>query len=164
MVTRRVVDDVDERAARRTLRAQIAKLEADVAAVACDCFPEVPLTSFASGHAGPRMLGLRELEETRDELATRLRELKQARMRRADEQEDKRLLIERMLLAPQDYKWVRVTNGDIGDAGCKSFHVRPRLGLIGMLAGWWHVKISSGCPSARGSRRAPRSRPHPLTS
>jgi hypothetical protein len=26
--------------------------------------------------------------------------------------------------------------------------VRPRLGLIGMLAGWWHVKLSSGCPLA----------------
>jgi hypothetical protein len=24
--------------------------------------------------------------------------------------------------------------------------VRPRLGLIGMLCGWWQVKLSSGCP------------------
>jgi hypothetical protein len=24
--------------------------------------------------------------------------------------------------------------------------VRPRLGLIGMLMGWWQVKLSSGCP------------------
>jgi hypothetical protein len=23
-----------------------------------------------------------------------------------------------------------------------------RLGLIGMLAGWWQVKLSSGCPSS----------------
>jgi hypothetical protein len=26
--------------------------------------------------------------------------------------------------------------------------VRPRLGLIGMLMGWWRVVISSGCPLA----------------
>jgi hypothetical protein len=26
--------------------------------------------------------------------------------------------------------------------------VRPRLGLIGMLMGWWQVKLSSGCPLA----------------
>ena len=24
----------------------------------------------------------------------------------------------------------------------------PRLGLIGMLMGWWQVKLSSGCPLA----------------
>jgi hypothetical protein len=28
------------------------------------------------------------------------------------------------------------------------WHVRPRLGLVGMLAGWWQVKLSSGCPLA----------------
>ena len=149
----------DERAARGMLRSQIAKLEAELASVACASFPEIPLTSFASGHAGPRILGLAELEQTRDQLAMRLRELKQERMRRADEQEDKRLLIERMLLAPAKYKWVRVTNGDIGEPGCKSFHVRPRLGLVGMLAGWWHVKVSSGCPLAGGPWQPPRSRP-----
>jgi hypothetical protein len=53
-----------------------------------------------------------------------------------------------MLLAPERFKWVRVTNEELGETGCKSWHVRPRLGLIGMLAGWWHVKISSGCPLA----------------
>ena len=28
----------------------------------------------------------------------------------------------------------------------RRYVVRPRLGLIGMLAGWWEVKLSSGCP------------------
>jgi hypothetical protein len=28
--------------------------------------------------------------------------------------------------------------------------VRPRLGLIGMLMGWWQVKLSSGCPLPAG--------------
>ena len=38
----------------------------------------------------------------------------------------------------------------LGVPGCGEYRVVPRLGLIGMLAGWWHVKISSGCPLARG--------------
>ena len=32
------------------------------------------------------------------------------------------------------------------------WQVRPRLGLIGMLMGWWQVKLSSGCPLRRGPR------------
>jgi hypothetical protein len=53
-----------------------------------------------------------------------------------------------MLLDPGAHRWVRVSNADIGEPGCKTWHVVPRLGLVGMLAGWWHVKISSGCPLA----------------
>ncbi len=87
-----------------------------------------------------------ELEALRDELAESLRVVRGDLTAIAERQEAKRLLIERMLLAPGKFKWVRVTNADIGEPGCKSWHVRPRLGLIGMLAGWWHVKISSGCP------------------
>ena len=41
-----------------------------------------------------------------------------------------------------------MSNEDIGEPGCKNWHVVPRLGIVGMLAGWWHVKISSGCPLA----------------
>jgi hypothetical protein len=46
---------------------------------------------------------------------------------------------------------VRVSNADIGEPGCKHWHVRPRLGLIGMLAGWWHVKVSSGLSLSQGA-------------
>ena len=138
--------EVDERAARRSLRAQIAKLERDYASTAAAAFPRVELSVDSARHAGPRLLSLGELETTRDDLATRLADLRQRIAKDADAQEDKRVLIERMLLAPGKYKWVRVTHADIGEPGCKSWHVRPRLGLVGMLAGWWHVKISSGCP------------------
>ena len=138
--------EVDERAARRSLREQIAKLERDYASTAAAAFPKVELSADSIGHAGPRLLGLGELEATRDDLASRLATLRERISREADVQEEKRLLIERMLLQPAGFKWVRVTNADIGEHGCKSWHVRPRLGLIGMLAGWWHVKISSGCP------------------
>ena len=54
--------------------------------------------------------------------------------------------IEQMVAAPERFKWVRISNEDIGEPACKHWHSRPRFGLIGMLMGWWRVKISSGCP------------------
>ena len=53
-----------------------------------------------------------------------------------------------MLLAPGEHRHVRIAQRDLGEGGCGVWHVRPRLGLIGMLMGWWHVKLSSGCPLA----------------
>ncbi len=53
-----------------------------------------------------------------------------------------------MLVAPQEHKWVRVSNEDLGEPGCRHYHARPRLGIVGMLLGWWRVRISSGCPLA----------------
>jgi hypothetical protein len=44
---------------------------------------------------------------------------------------------------------VRVTQAQVGEPGCGFWEVRPRLGLIGMLMGWWCVKVSSGCPLPR---------------
>ena len=51
---------------------------------------------------------------------------------------------------PNRYKFVRLPVRDMGEGGCGVWEVRPRLGLIGMLAGWWQVKLSSGCPLAKG--------------
>nr|MBA2566193.1 hypothetical protein [Thermoleophilaceae bacterium] len=59
-----------------------------------------------------------------------------------------RARIEAMMLAPEQHKWVRVQNEDIGERGCKHWHVRPRFGILGMLLNWWRVRISSGCPLA----------------
>ena len=46
---------------------------------------------------------------------------------------------------------------DIGEPGCHDWHVRPRFGLLGMLAGWWRVVVSSGCPLQPGGWPATRS-------
>jgi hypothetical protein len=146
-VTRTSVVEVDERAARRQLREQIARLEQELASAVAHTRPRVAVPVVA-GHAGPRLLGLGELEELRDDLASRLADLRARHDEVAERAAAKRLLVEDMLLEPNRFKWVRVTNEDLGETGCKSWHVRPRLGLIGMLAGWWHVKISSGCPLA----------------
>ncbi len=152
-----VQPEVDERAARRALRAQIARLERELAAATASAWASSPASPCAArlpaGHArvrvsGPRLLGLGELERIRDDLAGRVAEVRERAARQGECQAAKRVLIERMLLHPGEYKWVRVSNADIGEPGCKSWHVVPRLGLVGMLAGWWHVKISSGCPLA----------------
>lgn len=140
--------ELDERAARASLRRQIGKLERDLASVAATAFPRLAPAPAAAGYAGPRLLSLGELESVRDELAARVSRLREGIARDADRQEEKRVLIERMLLEPGRYKWVRVTGEDIGERACKSWHVRPRLGLIGMMMGWWRVKVSSGCPLA----------------
>jgi hypothetical protein len=68
----------------------------------------------------------------------------------ADQQAQNRLCLERMLLEPGKYRFTRISMSDIGEPGCGAWEVRPRLGLIGMLMGWWQVKLSSGCPLARG--------------
>jgi hypothetical protein len=140
--------EVDERAARRTLRGQIARLERELAASVLTTYPRLPVESASTGHAGPRLLGLGELERTRDALAARLAAVREQAAEQAERQEQARLLIEEMLRSPREHKWLRVCNADLGEPGCKHWHVVPRLGVVGMLAGWWHVKISSGCPLA----------------
>ncbi len=130
------------------MRAQIARLERELSSAVIAAYPRLPAGSATIAHAGPRLLGLGELERTRDDLADRLAAVREEVARQGERQEEARLLIERMLLAPREYKWVRVSNAALGEPGCKNWHVVPRLGVIGMLAGWWHVKISSGCPLA----------------
>src|SRR5439155_16498613 len=64
----------------------------------------------------------------------------------ADAQEAARRRLEAMLAAPGEHRFARLALADLGEPGCGVYMVRPRLGLIGMLAGWWQVKLSSGCP------------------
>src|SRR3954451_18312758 len=64
--------EVDERAARRTLREQIARLERDLGTAVIAAYPRLPAGTARVSHAGPRLLGLAELERIRDDLADRL--------------------------------------------------------------------------------------------
>jgi hypothetical protein len=139
----------DERAARRTLLDQVARLENELSQVFCSTWPrklERPLVAGRGG--GPRLLSLAELEELRDDLADRVADSRRALSDRTWVEEQNRRLIEEMLLTPERYKWVRVSHEDIGEPGCRHWHVRPRWSFIGMLMGWWRVVISSGCPLA----------------
>jgi hypothetical protein len=138
---------VDEREARLQLRGQIARLEAELATLFGEAFghTEVPHRVDALA-AQPRVLDLGGLEAIRDGLADRVAEARQALIERDRLENETRELVERMLAAPQDFKWVRVSREDLGLPGCGHWHSRPRLGPIGMLMGWWQVKVSSGCP------------------
>jgi hypothetical protein len=139
----------DERAARQALRDQIAKLERELCDAVIAAFPHVSSPPVpVAAVSGPRLLGLAELETERDALAGRLREVRAAEERRGRVEEANRVLLERMFLEPRKHKWARLHRAEVGMGGCGAYQVRPRLGVIGMLAGWWHVKLSSGCPLA----------------
>jgi hypothetical protein len=144
------VPEVDERAARRTLREQIARIDRELAAACLDACPRIDAGPPLRSLGGPRMLSLGELERVRDELAGRLASVHGAIASQAEQQARSRALLEDMLAEPAAYKWVRVSNEQLGEPGCKHYHVRPRLGPIGLLMSWWRVKISSGCPLAWG--------------
>ncbi len=139
-----------EWAARRTLRMQIAGLERDLADAFVTAYPMGGLELPEHARRQPRLLDLGELERVRDELADRLRAARIRIAERAEVQAQNRVLLERMLLEPGRYRFVRVSRAAIGEPGCGVWQVRPRLGLIGMLMGWWQVKLSSGCPLAWG--------------
>ena len=140
-----------ERAARVTLRRQIAHIEAELSRTVVHVFEmrgaAEPLGSGAGGETGgPRLLDLGELERVRDDLASRLREAQNAGEALAERQAAARVLLDQMLLEPGHHRFTRIPLRELGEPGCGVWHVRPRLGLIGMLAGWWQVKLSSGCP------------------
>jgi len=138
----------DERSARRDLLAQIARLESDLSALFCSAYPRGGFDWRVSSRGGPRLLSLYELERLRDDLAERLHDVRRTLSDRTWSEERSRRLIEEMMLAPEEHKWVRVGAEDIGERGCKHWHVRPRYGILGMMLNWWRVRISSGCPLA----------------
>ncbi len=145
----------DERAGRHSLLAQIERLESELASLFVCTWPRKGLAFSVLGRGGPRLLSLEELEALRDELVERVDHARRSLSDRTYLEEQNRRRIEEMLLEPEKHKWVRVANEDIGEPGCHHWHVQPRGGLLGMLAGWWRVRISSGCPLAGGRVAAP---------
>lgn len=136
----------DEAVGRQALRQQIARMEKEMAALFASAFPRGGIEWTVPGSAGPRLLSLGELESIRDTLAERLGHIRGVLGSMAYVEERNRDLIEEMTANPERYRWVRVSNEDIGEPGCRHWHSRPRLGPLGMLMGWWRVKVSSGCP------------------
>ena len=101
---------------RRTLRDQIARLEADL--------PPGPGRSTG----GARLLTVEELERVRDDLVRRNQE---RRFTDGERQERKRREREEMLLGKRRGT---VTNAEVGEAGCTRWQ------------SWFRLTISGGCP------------------
>jgi hypothetical protein len=154
-----------EQGARRALRGQIARMERELSGIVAGAFPHIsPISdpfggAFVSGEeahcaermrSGPCLLTLAELERMRDSLAGRVQDLRRRAVERDEHERRSHELLRRMKLEPGSYKFVRLPVKDLGEGGCGVWEVRPRLGLVGMLAGWWQVKLSSGCPLPRG--------------
>ena len=140
--------------ARAQLRGQIADLERRLSDTLIACLPYGDAAASAPAlpaglrlaSTGPRVLDLGELERTRDELADRLAAARAELHHRGEHAERARARLERMRLAPGRHRFARVTRAELGEGRCGVWEVRPRLGLLGMLMGWWEVKLSSGCP------------------
>ena len=138
--------DVDELPARRTLRAQIGRLEAELAAYTehLDLEDAPPPLSQPLGHVA----GIGELEATRDALAKRLREVRAQAEQSGRREQAARAQLDEMVRDPASHKWEVISNEEMGEPGCKTWRVTPRYGPVGALMGWWRVKVSSGCPLA----------------
>jgi DNA-binding transcriptional regulator YhcF (GntR family) len=137
----------DERAARRTLRRQIARLEAELAAYTEKLPP--PTETHPLRLPKPHMAGLAELEAVRDRLLERLSQARDVEAAEAERKQQARAHLEALVRAPEEHKWQWVSNEDLGEPGCKYWYSRPKWGVLGAMMGWWRVKVSSGCPLAR---------------
>lgn len=141
--------DGDERLARVELRRQIGRLEAQLGSLVAEAFPRLRLdTGVAAVAKEPRALGLGDLEAVRDSLATQIGVAQRQLEEQTELETRNRELLDRMLADPAGHKWLQISRADVGEPGCGHWHSRPRLGLLGMLMGWWRVRISSGCPLA----------------
>lgn len=139
----------DERLARAELRRQIGRLELELGGLVAEGFGRMTVdASVPPVTSAGRPLDLGELEKVRDALAERIGTARR-QLREEDEREARnRELLERMIASPADHKWLQISRDDIGAPGCGHWHSLPRLGPLGMLMGWWRVRVSSGCPLA----------------
>src|ERR1044072_3216826 len=139
--------DGDERLARAELRRQIGRLEAQLGSLVAEAFPRLQLDAdVAPVSREPRALGLGDLEAVRDSLATQVGVAQRQLQEQTELETRNREVLERMLADPAGHKWLQISRADVGEPGCGHWHSRPRLGLLGMLMGWWGGRVSSGCP------------------
>jgi hypothetical protein len=132
---------VDNAAARRSLREQIARLEDELARTAASTYPRITAQGPPIARGGPRLLDLERLEITRDALAARVADVHRRAQRQERAQAEARARLEDMRAHPERHKGQRITAAELGLPGCTVYSVKQRV-----LTGWWRVKVSSGCP------------------
>jgi DNA-binding transcriptional regulator YhcF (GntR family) len=134
----------DEISARRELRRQIGRLEAQLASYPSNREPSVQ----AIGPAEPRVADVGELERTRDAMLSQLAAARARAMTRARREHRAREVRDAILADPGAHAWEVVSAAETGEPGATTWEVSPRLGPLGALMSWWRVKVSSGCPLA----------------
>jgi hypothetical protein len=152
-----------EAGARAELRRQIGRLERELAGLVAEGLGRVDVPHRVAASGPPRVLDLGALEEVRDALAGRVADARRALAERDAVEEGNRALLAAMLADPAAYRWLRISRADVGAPGCGHWHSRPVLGPLGMLMGWWRVKVSSGCPRGARLAAAPRTSPKPTS-
>lgn len=136
--------DAPEGAARRELRRQIGKLEAELAA-----YPPDPSSGPVPLHvAEPRIAGVPELSATRDSLLTAIATARQAAALRSRRERRAREVRDAIVADPAAHRWEVVSAAETGEEGCTTWQVAPRMGPLGALMSWWRIKVSGGCPLA----------------
>ncbi|HEY8640651.1 MAG TPA: GntR family transcriptional regulator [Solirubrobacterales bacterium] len=147
------------RAARRTLRGQIARLESQLAAYPEEATKAGVAEASPEPFAGPtaRIADLGELETVRDQLIDRLKRVRAEVERRGRDEGAARQRLDRMVEDPAAHRWDTVSNQELGKPGCTKYQVQPAWGPVGALMNWWRVKVSAGCPLA-GPREAVQTR------
>lgn len=133
-------------AARAALRAQIARLERELATVVAASYPRIVTPPALARARAPRLLDLGQLERARDALAARVATAHRRAEAQSVAQGAARERLAAMLARPAEHKGEKIANRELGLPGCTTYAVLPRLGPVGLLTGWWRVKISSGCP------------------
>lgn len=143
----------DRAPVRRELRRQIAKLETSLSAYPDSLAP----TGTAHPVLGPQphVAGVEELERIRNRLVDRIAEVGALAEHRAAARAEASAELERMVADPRANAWRRLSREQLGEPGCGHWHSRPRFSFLGMVLGWWQVKVSSGCPLARPQMRRP---------
>ena len=135
-----------DRAQRREFMRHIERLERELQQVLCALTPANRRMLASVSTARPHLLSLAELELVRDGLLADLSRAEETLATQVHSRREKRILLKRMTEEPVKFRWARVTTIDLGELGCQSWEVVPKLGPVGMLANWWRVRISSGCP------------------
>src|SRR3954449_9453630 len=98
-------------AAREALRGQIARLERELAQALASSYPPIAVAR-PIGHGGPRLLGLEELERTRDALAARVSDAHRLLAEQRDRQAHARARLAEMYARPAEHKGARISNAE----------------------------------------------------
>jgi DNA-binding transcriptional regulator YhcF (GntR family) len=138
--------EADELGARRELRRQIGRLEAQLASYRRDL--ESLDAPRRLNPPEPRIASAAELERTRDALLRQLGAARAAAAERASRERRARAVRDAMVADPGAHRWEVVSSAETGEEGCTTWEVGSRLGPLGALMSWWRLKVSGGCPLA----------------